>query len=246
MYCLYCGNELSDDAEFCSNCGTKINIKIPNMEGINTNAKSENEKVQNTEESFINKNIQDNVNITPQTTQKGILMEKKEPLKNEMPLYPLFWILIGGCVGLVLGIFTGNLTGVLLLGGFGCIIGLTIWIEKCRWKSATLDLKKFYLPKAINDNEVFNIMIRFADREQMKVEQPQNGKVRISYKGLQYDVIINNKYETFRIISNWPTGKYIMTPLIISKMMFKRDYLKKIEGLGYIAYILQNAMMGNI
>lgn len=247
MFCLNCGERLKDNEIFCHYCGTPVDSNKNRSDGIEYYMKKKEEINKNNnlmeEKNIINNNDGINGSLNP---RKGVYMERREPLVNELSKKKFMWPLVGGIVGLVFGLLVTSISSMLMLIVAGIIVGFSLLQQNSETKKRGLNDKQFYLPKNITNEQAYALLKRFEEKENMKVEQTKNGTVRITYRELIYDVIINNKLGTFRLWASWPNKKYWLTPIIIIRFYSKRDYLKEIEGMGMLAYLLQHSIMGEI
>lgn len=185
------------------------------------------------------------LNISP---LQGIYMQRKEPIANELPKSSAMSILIGGIFGLFFGVLASDqgIGTVILMVMFGIVVGFSIWFERGVIKLKDLDIKRFYLPRESDNNEIFELMLRLCSHDSMKVEQMKNGIVRVIRDEIRYDIYIDNKRKYFRIDPFWVNKKYFLTPYRLLYLQHKKYYIQEIEVMGYIAYYIQHGLMGEL
>lgn len=239
MFCTKCGYKNNNDVNFCINCGNMLQASGQSQSQASSQPQGQSQsqatsQPQNQMQSGL-------LNISP---LQGIYMQRKEPIANELPKSSAMSILIGGIFGLFFGVLASDqgIGTVILMTMFGIVVGFSIWFERGVIKLKDLDIKRFYLPRESDNNEIFELMLRLCSHDSMKVEQMKNGIVRVIRDEIRYD----NKRKYFRIDPFWVNKKYFLTPYRLLYLHHKKYYIQEIEVMGYIAYYIQHGLMGEL
>lgn len=271
MFCTKCGYKNNNDVKFCINCGNMLQVSgqpqgqsqsqaISQAQGQSqSQATSQPQgQLQSQAASQPQGQSQSQVTNQPQNQMQsellnisplqGIYMQRKEPIANELPKSSAMSILIGGIFGLFFGVLASDqgIGTVILTVMFGIFVGFSIWFERGVAKLKNLDIKRFYLPRESDNNEIFELMLRLCSHDSMKVEQMKNGIVRVIRDEIRYDIYIDNKRKYFRIDPFWVNKKYFLTPYRLLYLQHKKYYIQEIEVMGYIAYYIQHGLMGEL
>lgn len=251
MFCTKCGYKNNNDVKFCVNCGEMLQ-ETSQMQGQQQSQATCQPQGQLQSQSQGQQQSQETSQMQGQPLDisplQGIYMQRKEPIANELPKSSVMSILIGGILGLLFGILASDqgIGTIILMVVFGIVVGFSIWFERGVAKLKNLDIKRFYLPRESDNNEIFELMLRLCSHDSMKVEQMKNGIVRVSRDEIRYDIYLDNKRKYFRIDPFWVNKKYFLTPYRLLYLQYKKYYIREIEVMGYIAYYIQHGLMGEL
>lgn len=243
MFCTKCGYKNNNDVKFCINCGEML--QATSQMQVQPQSQLTSQTQGQPQSQLTNQMQNQSLNIN---SLQGIYMQRKEPIANELPKSSVMSILIGGILGLLFGILVSDqgIGTIILMVVFGIVVGFSIWFERGVAKLKNLDIKRFYLPREADNNEIFELMLRLCSHDSMKVEQMKNGIVRVSRDEIRYDIYLDNKRKYFRIDPFWVNKKYFLTPYRLLYLQYKKYYIQEIEVMGYIAYYIQHGLMGEL
>ena len=188
----------NNDVKFCVNCGEMLQ-ETSQMQGQQQSQATCQPQGQLQSQSQGQQQSQETSQMQGQPLDisplQGIYMQRKEPIANELPKSSVMSILIGGILGLLFGILASDqgIGTIILMVVFGIVVGFSIWFERGVAKLKNLDIKRFYLPRESDNNEIFELMLRLCSHDSMKVEQMKNGIVRVSRDEIRYDIYLDNK-----------------------------------------------------